>query len=189
MIKDLILRNRSYRRFDEAERIEESLLLSWIDNARLSSCAANLQRLRFYYTVDAERCAEIFQVTTWAGYLPDWPGPEEGERPAAYIVIAGPSDANMMLGIDVGLASQSILLSAVTEGYGGCMIGAFNKAQTKELISFSEGLEPILIIALGKPKETVVLEEYTESIKYYRTPDGVHHVPKRSLESLVQRIS
>jgi nitroreductase len=186
MLRELVLRNRSYRRFNEDERISELKLLSWIENARLSGCAANLQRLRFYYTVDKERCAEIFQVTTWAGYLPDWSGPEEGERPSAYVVITGPPDVNGMIGIDVGLATQNILLSAVSEGYGGCMIGAFNRMKLKEIVTFSDAVEPILILALGSPVEKVVIEEIagSESIRYYRTSDGVHHVPKIKLDGI-----
>ena len=42
------------------------------------------------------------------------------------------------------------------------------------------------VLALGKPKETVVLESMkNEDYKYWRDAAGVHHVPKRDPETLI----
>ncbi len=190
MLDKLITQNRSYRRFNQSIRIEETGLLSWINNARLSGSAANLQRLRYYYTVESDVCSEIFSLTSWAGYLQEWKGPEEGERPVAYIVILAPPIEDRMLGVDIGIASQSILLSAVYDGYGGCMIGAFNKEKISSLLNVSSNYSPQLVIALGKPVEKVILESITphESVKYYRDSDNTHHVPKLKLEAITNKI-
>lgn len=46
---------------------------------------------------------------------------------------------------------------------------------------------PVLIVAIGKPDETIVLTDVKEDgdINYYRDENDVHYVPKRSLEDLI----
>ena len=186
-LKDLILRNRSYRRFHEDEPVSEDTLRELIDLARLSASAANLQPLKFLLANTPKQAAAIFPHLAWAGYLPEWPGPSEGERPAAYIVILGDKEVRPSFDCDHGIAAQSILLGAAEKGLGGCMIGAINRETLRTSLQLSERYEIILVIALGKPKETVVIDPVGEdgSIKYWRNEDGVHHVPKRSLDEII----
>jgi nitroreductase len=129
----------------------------------------------------------IFPHTRWAGYLKDWDGPVEGERPAAYILILGDTDIRASFGCDHGIAAQSIMLGATERGLGGCMLGAIDRRGLRESLDIPERYDILLALALGVPKETVVLEEVgpDNDIKYYRDEDEVHHVPKRLLEDLV----
>ena len=48
MFRDLILKNRSYRRFYENEKISMDTLKELVDLARLSPNGANRQGLRFF---------------------------------------------------------------------------------------------------------------------------------------------
>ena len=123
----------------------------------------------------------------WAGYLKDWDGPAEGERPAAYIVILGDKDISPSFGCDHGIAAQSILLGATERGLGGCMIGSVKKQGLREALEIPPGYEILLVIALGKPKETVVIEAVGPDgdIKYWRDDEDVHHVPKRALDDMI----
>jgi nitroreductase len=89
MIKDLILKNRSYRRFFEDFKVSCDTLRELIDLARLSASAANRQPLKYVISCVEEKNSVIFSNLAWAAYLKDWPGPPEGERPSAYIVLLG----------------------------------------------------------------------------------------------------
>ena len=187
MIRDLIIENRSYRRFHQDYRIDETTLRDLVDLARLSGSGANKQPLKFILSSDEKKNSLIFPHTKWAGYLTDWPGPEEGERPSAYIIILGDTEVSKVFGCDHGIAAQSILLGAVEKDLGGCMIGSISRDDLRKALSIPDQYEILLILAIGKPKEKVVLENIGEegSVKYWRDDEQVHHVPKRSLDDLI----
>ena len=123
----------------------------------------------------------------WAGTLKTWPGPSEGERPAGYIVILGDKEISANFSLDPGIAAQTILLGAVEKGLGGCMLGAVEREQLRQLLKIPEKYEISLVIALGKPKEKVILETMkpTDSFDYWRDKDEGHHVPKRKLNDII----
>ena len=187
MIRDLIEANRSYRRFRECEAIEESTLRELIDLARCSASGGNLQPLKYVISNTPERNSLVFPATAWAGYLRDWEGPAEGERPAAYVVILGDTEISKSFGCDHGITAQSILLGAAEKGLGGCMIGSINRDLLRRNLGIPDRFETLLVIALGRPAEEVVLEEIGPegSIEYYRDESGVHHVPKRALGDII----
>ena len=187
MLKDLIVRNRSYRRFYEDQPMAQQTLRDLVELARLSGSAANLQPLKFITSCDAEKNAHIFESLIWAGYLENWPGPDKGERPSGYVVILGDTQISKSFGVDHGIAAQSIMLGATELGFGGCMIGSIKRDDLRESLDISERYEILLVLGLGKPKEQVVVEDLgsAESIKYYRDLEEVHHVPKRSLDELI----
>lgn len=185
MIEDLVRKNRSYRRFYQNETVSMETLKGFVNLARLSASAGNLQPLKYFISNEPGRNAEVFSCLAWAGYLKDWPGPEEGERPAAYIVMLGDTDITKNFGCDHGIAAQSIMLRAVDLGLGGCIIGSIKKDRLKDILNIPPRYEVLLVLALGKPKETVVVEEVSEDIKYWRDEKGVHHVPKRRLEDII----
>jgi len=163
MIKDLITKNRSCRRFVQGLPVERRTLTELIDLARLSPSAANLQPLKYILSCDPERNAMIFPHLAWAGYLKDWPGPPEGQRPAAYIIILRDNHLTKSVDCDHGIAAQSILLGAPSR------------------------CEILLVLALGKPAEKVVIEKVGPDgdIKYWRDSNGIHHVPKRPLDEII----
>lgn len=185
-IRDLVLKNRSYRRFDQSVRIDEETLRELVDLARCSATAANRQPLKFMLSSNPEKNALIFKTVGFARQL-NWQGPVEGERPSAYIVILGDTDISKNFGCDHGIAAQSILLGAVDKGLGGVMLGSANKDNLRTALKIPEKYEILLVVALGKPKETVVLETVGPDGKtaYWRDEKSVHHVPKRSLEGLI----
>lgn len=187
MLKDLVVKNRTYRRFYQEKNITKEELLEWIDLARLSSCGANLQNLKYVLVNDQDKNEKVFKELIWAAYFKDWDGPEEGEKPAAYIVMLVDNEIGSNVLWHHGLAAQNILLGATESGFGGCMFAGFNKGNIKNKLGISDRYDILMVIALGKPKEVVVLDELSEdgSVKYWRDENKVHHVPKRSLEDIV----
>ncbi len=187
MIRDLILRNRSYRRFYEDEKIELETLKELVDLARLSASAANFQPLKYMLSCDPQKNADIFPLLGWAGYLEDWLGPSEGERPSGYIIILRDKNINNPIPVDHGIAAQSILLGATEKGLGGCMMASIKRDKLREVLNIPEQYDILLVLALGKPKEKVVIDEVGPEgdIKYWRDGESTHHVPKRTLDEII----
>lgn len=187
MIKDLVMATRSVRRFHQSSAVDLDTLRALVDLARLSASAANLQPLKYVLSCEPERNARIFPLLAWAGYLKDWPGPVEGERPSAYIVILGDKRLRQSFDCDHGIAAQSMMLGATERGFGGCIIASIQRRELREALAIPEHFEILLVLALGRPKEKVVLEAMGAEgdVKYWRDADGVHHVPKRALDEIV----
>lgn len=184
---DLVMKTRSYRRFDESFPIERSTLEELLSLARCTASAGNRQPLKYILSADPDRNDRIFSTLAWAGYLKNWDGPGPGERPTAYIVILVDKRIGENIWCDDGIVAQTILLGAVNMGLGGCMIGAIKKDNLREALEIQDHFRIQLVVALGKPAEKVVLEDLEPGgdIKYWRDQNDIHHVPKRMLEELI----
>jgi len=187
MLKDLITKNRSTRRFHQEVAVDRATLRKLVDLARLSASGSNRQPLKFVLSADPDKNARIFLCLRWAGYLKDWPGPAEGERPAAYIVILGDTEISKSCGVDHGIAAQSIMLGATEQGLNGCIIASIDRPALREVLDIPARYEILLVLALGQAGETVVIDPVGADgdIKYWRDAAGVHHVPKRALDDLI----
>ena len=187
MIRDLILRNRRYRRFYQEVDIKLETLRELVDLARLSASAANMQPLKYILSREPQRNSLIFPHLAWARYLKDWSGPCEGERPSAYIVILRDTEISRSFGCDHGIAAQSIMLGATEKGLGGCIIASIDREGLRKALEIPPRYEILLVLALGKPKEKVVIETVGPDgdTRYWRDSEGVHHVPKRTLDDII----
>jgi nitroreductase len=185
-LRDIVLKTRSYRRFDESHNIEYGIFENLIDLARLSASGANRQPLKFIIYNSPEECARVFPSLLWAGYLKEWDGPESGERPSGYIIILGDKTVSEAFGVDHGIAAQSIMLGATEADLGGCMIASIKREQLRSEFKIPEIYEILLVLALGKPVENVIIDEIKDGdVKYWRDDKKNHHVPKRTLEELI----
>jgi nitroreductase len=187
-LQELILSSRSYRSFDPNVRISREELASFVECARLSPSSRNLQVLKFRLVHTAEECDRVLPLTRWAGLIKDETIPPVGHAPTAYVVICFDStlaDSPVPFQRDVGICAQSIMLAATEQGFGGCMIGSFHQANLQEALALPSHLAPQLVLALGKPDETVKLcDAKSENVAYYRA-NGTHYVPKRALEEII----
>ncbi len=185
-LKDLFLKTRTYRRFDESFRVELETLTKLVDYARLSSSGGNRQPLKYMLCNTPEQCEKIFPFLSWAGYLTEWSGPDKGERPSSYIIILGDKSITDNFGVDHGIAAHSILLGASDEGLGGCIIASIKRDELCDDLRIPDKFEVLFILAIGKPVEKVLIDEIKkDDVKYWRDEKGVHHVPKRSLKDLI----
>jgi nitroreductase len=186
-LKDLVQKTRCYRRFDNSYNIAEQDLLDLVDLARLTSSAKNMQPLRYIVSNEKNTNGRIFETLAWAGYLTDWDGPSKTERPSAYLVQLLDTTITTNNYCDHGLAAQSILLGATEKGFGGCIIAAIDKERLRENLQIPNILEILQVIVLGKPAETVILDELKqgESHKYWRDKQNRQRVPKRTLDDII----
>lgn len=188
-LRDLLICSRSVRRFKEDRTITAEDLRSLVELARFCPSGRNAQPLRYRLVTEAEEREAIFPALAWAGYFKDWAGPQEGERPAAYLVQCLDTRLGNDCLCDDGLQLEAITLGAATRGLGCCIIKAFNASDVAQALGIDPRFKPRYVLALGVPAERVVLEDMTGNddadFKYFRTPDGIHHVPKRPLEELI----
>ena len=189
MISELIKKNRSYRRFDSSKKISHDLLLTFVESARYVASGANLQRLRLTVIDEKDACDSLFSSLKFAGYLKEWSGPKENERPAAYVIISSAADLDTLLAIDLGIAAEAITLTAAEQGVFGCMFRSYNAKVVAEYIPDPEQ-KPCLVIALGYPSENVFLcDAENGNIKYFRDEKDDHFVPKLPMDELVLNLN
>lgn len=189
LLKDLIIKTRSYRRFDESYVIDYKILEGLAGLARLSASGANRQPLKYMIFNTPAECERIFPSLIWAAYLKDWEGPGPGERPSGYIVILGDKTISEVFGVDHGIAAQSMMLGAAEAGLGGCMIASIKKELLRDKLKIPERFEILLILALGKPVENVIIDEIKDGdVRYWRDAAKNHHVPKRPLNELIIKL-
>ncbi|MGI6740295.1 MAG: nitroreductase family protein [Brevefilum sp.] len=183
----LVRLSRSYRRFDETHWVDGKILRELIALAQYAPTGNNIQPLKFWLSNTPEMNAKIFPYLGWAASLKDWHGPEEGERPSAYIIILGDTEIQSVFGVDHGIAAQTLLLGAAEKGLGGCIIGSARRKGLQGELKIPDRYQVLLVLALGKPAEKVVTEPFMPGgdIHYYRDSDEVHHVPKRGLDELI----
>ena len=188
MFKDLVLKNRSYRAFDESRPITESDMRALVDLARNVASGMNKQPLRYRIVSEQTELAKMLANTRYAGAL-SVKLPPEGQKPTGFIVIFNDTETNspdFLSFKDCGIAAQTILLGATEMGFGGCMLASFDPARLNADLDVSARYQPVLAIALGTPAETVMLENADEiTAPYYRDENNVHHVPKRKMEDIL----
>ncbi len=188
MLKDLVKKSRSYRSFKSDMKISREELLDFVDAARLTSAAMNMQTLKYRLVYEKEECASLLAITRWATKL-GIELPPKGHAPSAYIVICHDNsvcDFKPIFLYDVGICAQTIMMAAAETGYGGCIIGSAQESEIKATLGLPENICPKLIVAIGVPDEEVVLEDSkNKNTDYYRDENNVHHVPKRLLEEII----
>ena len=185
MLKELLKKTRSYRRFDHSVKISREDIIDIVETYRLLPSAMNYQPLKFYIVNDEETTQKLFEHTFWAGAVKDGK-PCYEESPVAYIVICFDKNIGGKCDWDAGITSVSLMAAAVEKGFGGCILGSFIKDKFREIIGIDENLEPNLVLALGKPIENIILTEPKNGdITYYRDENRNHYVPKRPLDEIL----
>ncbi len=186
---ELVAKTRTIRRFDESYTVSYETLAGLVDLARISASGANRQPLKYLLYNSHADCELIFPSTAWAAYLKDWPGPEPGERPSSYIIVLGDKSISDSFGVDHGIAAQTIMLGATDNGLGGCIIASLRKDQLRNDLGIPDQYEILLVLAIGKPVEKVVMDEIKDGdVRYWRDANKIHHVPKRTLEELILKL-
>ncbi|MDE6741902.1 MAG: nitroreductase family protein [Muribaculaceae bacterium] len=190
-LRHLMISDRTVRRFREDREVTAETLERLVELTRYCPSGRNAQPLRYILVTSEDDRERVYPLLKWAGYFKDWDGPEKGERPAAYIIQCLDTKYGKECLCDDGLQLEAITLGMHTLGLGGCIIKAFNAPKLAEVLDLDNRYVPRYVLALGYPAEEVKIEDMPmdddADFKYYRTADGVHHVPKRPLEQLIIR--
>ena len=178
---------RSHRSFTDRP-LTKTELSKIVEGARLGASAKNSQSIRFFCVSDKKLCDEIFEQIKWAAAV-SW-NPVLEESPRAYVILCASNPLTQtsepLLHFDMGIASQNMLLCAAEMGFGGCIIGAYNKKEVEKLIALPEKYKSYFILALGEPKDKVkIVAAENKDTKYYRDTLNNHFVPKLSLNEII----
>ena len=188
-LKNLLINDRTCRRFDASKSVDETTLLNLVELTRYCASGRNLQPLKYRIVTDCDERNLIFPSLKWAGYYTDWDGPDKTERPAAYLVQCLDTQYGNDCLCDDGLQLQAITLGATSLGLRCCIIKAFNAAEISARLEIPDSLKPRYVVAIGYPAEEIVVEDMNglpdDSYIYYRDSMGRHHVPKRKLSELI----
>lgn len=187
-LMELLKTRRTYRRFEQRQ-ISQEIVDEILTAARLASSAANKQPLSYIVIRDADKVADVFAHTKWAGALPPEQGqPKEGERPVLFIAVVENLDINKNCDTDAGLAISNMTLAAWNRGVGSCMIGACNKQALSEMFGLTEEQQLHTVVAFGYPSHEshIVDMEDPQQFKYYLDDKRDYVVPKRKLEDVVR---
>ena len=179
----LLKRNRSYRGYDPAKPITEATLREIVSVTTLVASGMNAQRLRFRL-IPTEKAAMVHPLIKLGAALPQEHLPHPGTEPQGYIVVCAEGGHSKIVDIDLGIAAQSMLLKAVDMGLNGIMVLNFKPEELKQTLDLP--LEPLMVIGIGKGAERIFLTQAQSggSLNYYRK-DGVHFVPKLSVDELI----
>jgi len=178
----LLHRNRSYRGYDPSRKVTDKELKDLVSVTTLVASGMNRQVLRYRLVTDSE-ADKVLPLITLGAALPEEHLPKPGTEPRAFIVVCSAIPEDRVVDMDLGISAQSILLKATEMGLGGIFILNFRKEALKEALALP--LDPLAVIAIGKPAESIfLLPSEGPNLNYYRK-DGIHYVPKLPVDKLL----
>lgn len=177
---------RTYRRFEQRP-VAPEILTEAVDAARIASCGANRQTVRYIIVESADAVAAVQPLVHWAAYLPPEQGvPKPDELPTAFIAILQDDNLPGASDVDVGLALGSLTAAAWAHGVGSCIMGAINRPALMELLALPEGVRLCYMVALGYPTHESHLASMQDGdVKYYLDDNRDFCVPKRGMKEVL----
>jgi nitroreductase len=138
---EAVQERRSIRSYQE-KPVPRETLEKILESGRLAPSAKNSEPWHFIAVTDTEK-RKILSKGTWAKFLTQSP---------LVIVACGDKKASPdWYAIDVALAVENMVLTAVSEGLGTCCVGSFNEKEVKALVKVPENFEVLIMLAVGYP--------------------------------------
>jgi len=193
-VYEAVTKRRSIREFKDIP-VPYDILERCVDAARLAPSAVNRQLCEHIIVDDEQLLPQVLDtVGSWAGQKRPADGWSPGRRPKAYIITLINNSLETELGgtrdvttYDVGMAAENMILVALEQGVGACPILAFEEAKLKPVLNIPDEYDIVLVVALGFPDESPVVEVFTDSTKRWVDSEGVRHIPKRELKNIIHR--
>jgi nitroreductase len=144
---EAIEERRSIRKYQDTP-VSREKLEKILEAARLAPSAKNIEPWHFIAVTDAEK-RKALSGGTWAKFLTQSP---------LVIVACGDKKASPdWYVIDVALAVENMVLTAVSLGLGTCCVGSFNEKDIKATLKIPEKFEVLVLLAIGYPEDHVDL--------------------------------
>ncbi len=185
-VKEALKERRTVRLFQQ-KNVTDSDLSDMIDAARVTSCASNLQQLRYIVIRDSKLVKDIFPLTAWANLVRPSRTPEWGiSAPRCFIAVIASATANQVIYADAGAAIQSMQLMAWSKGLGSCWLGSIQRDKLKILLKLPDDKQVLYLVAVGYPDEKPIAEDVQEgkSVFYYLDEQQRLHIPKIRMEDV-----
>ncbi len=191
-VYEAIQKRRSIRLFQETP-VPYEMLVKCVDTARLAPSAENQQALEFLVIDDTEKLLRISKSTAMvSGYSSGIVRVGFEQQPKGYIVTlvnrtreSKYGDSKRTIPYDVGMANENIMLFATSVGLATCPILMYNAARLRKILEVPDQYEIALVLAIGYPAESSVVEVMTDTIAFEMDEQGTRHVPKRKLEDVL----
>ena len=130
---------RSIRTYQD-KPVPREKLEKILEAGRLAPSAKNIEPWHFIAVTDAEK-RKALSGGMWAKFLAQAP---------LVIVACGDKKASPdWYAIDVALAVENMVLTAVSEGLGTCCVGSFSEKDVKAVVKVPENFEVLLMLAVG----------------------------------------
>jgi nitroreductase len=146
---EAIQKRHSVRAY-ESTSIPEEKLMRILEAGRLAPSAGNIQPWHFIVVRDFEKRKKLAEAR-WAKFLAESP-----------IVIVGCGDQKASprwFMVDVAIAMQNMVLTAVSEGLGTCWVGSFNEDEVRRMLKIPDNYRIVALLAIGYPREKFNLTE------------------------------
>ena len=138
---EAIQERRSIRSYQD-KPVPRVLIEKILEAGRLAPSAKNCEPWHFIAVTNAEK-RKAMSGGTWAKFLTQSP---------LVIVACGDKKASPdWYAIDVALAVENMILTAVGEGLGTCCVGSFIEEDIKETLKIPERFEVLVMLAVGYP--------------------------------------
>jgi len=152
---------RSVRRFSDRP-VEDEKLQALLEAVRMSPSWANRQCWRFIVIRDGqarEAISELSYVEAFfapKGYKVNPAKKGLAEAPVVIVACADPAESGVLWDqsyymTDIGIASQTLMLTAHSLGLGSVFVGVFDDKKLRELLRIPEEIKIVGLFPLGYP--------------------------------------
>jgi nitroreductase len=144
---EAIEERRSIRKYQDTP-VSREKLEKILEAGRLAPSAKNIEPWHFIAVTDIEK-RKALSRGKWAKFLTQAP---------LVIVACGDKKASpKWYAIDVALAVENMVLTAVSLGLGTCCVGSFTEKDIKTALKIPENFEVLVMLAVGYPGDHVDL--------------------------------
>jgi nitroreductase len=150
-VVEAIRARRSIRKY-KSTPIPEETLINIFKAVRLSPSAKNIQPWKFIIVRDEEKKRRLIQACNNQKFI--------AEAPVIVAACALCDEAYALMGgymssfsVDLAIAMDHLMLTAINYGLGTCWIGSFKEEKVKEVLDVPAHVRVVALTPLGYPNE------------------------------------